>query len=203
MKIVLTIALALTLAACGARSDVDAVVEQAVAPALPLQPGETPAIRGLVNKWAAHYSLPRSLVHRIIQRESDYRPAARSGPYWGIMQILPATARNMGMEGHPRQLLDADTGLKYSLRYMRGAWMLSGGDERVAVQWYARGYYFEAKRQGLLQETGLRGGLWQAYDRGEAEMPPIDAAGRLLPPEPPCTPRTGIAAALRGTGCPA
>ena len=189
---------ALTLAGC-ARAP-----EPAPEPvqALPLFPGETPAVRALIDKWADHYDLPVTLVHRIVQRESDYRPGARSGPYWGIMQILPATARNMGMEGHPRQLLEADVGLKYSLRYMRGAWMLSGGDEATAVQWYARGYYFEAKRQGLLQETGLRGGLWQRYDRGEAAMPPIDARGRLLPPEPPCEPRTGLAAALRGTGCP-
>ncbi|MFN3577460.1 MAG: lytic transglycosylase domain-containing protein, partial [Tabrizicola sp.] len=25
-----------------------------------------------------------------------------------------------------------------------------------AVMWYARGYYYEAKRLGLLEETGLR-----------------------------------------------
>jgi len=140
-------------------------------------------------------------VHRIIQRESDYRPEARSGPYWGIMQILPATARNMGMVGHPRQLLKADTGLKYSLRYMRGAWMLSGGDEARAVQWYARGYYFEAKRQGLLRQTGLRGELWQRVDAGTATMPLIDENGRILPVPEVCEPRTGLAAALRGTGC--
>ena len=199
MRRIALIAATVLLAGCGAANEATAPVD---APrALPLQPGETPRIRTLVNKWADHYDLPRSLVHRIIQRESDYRPAARSGPYWGIMQILPATARNMGMEGHPSQLLKADVGLKYSLRYMRGAWMLSDGDETTAVQWYARGYYFEAKRQGLLQETGLRGDLWQRIDRGEAEMPPIDADGNLLPPTPPCEPRRGLAAALAGTGC--
>jgi hypothetical protein len=32
---------------------------------------------------------------------------------------------------------------------------VSDGDEARAVQWYARGYYFEAKRRGLLKETGL------------------------------------------------
>ncbi|MDX1780914.1 MAG: lytic transglycosylase domain-containing protein, partial [Thalassovita sp.] len=31
------------------------------------------------------------------------------------------------------------------------------GDEDKAVMWYARGYYYEAKRRGLLRETGLRG----------------------------------------------
>ncbi|MGL4321492.1 MAG: lytic transglycosylase domain-containing protein, partial [Paracoccaceae bacterium] len=41
-------------------------------------------------------------------------------------------------------------------RYLRGAWLVSGGDEAEAVGWYARGYYYEAKRLGLLEETGLR-----------------------------------------------
>lgn len=194
----LLIACTVLLAACSSAPEPEAEV---TVPEPPLYPGETQEVRLLVNKWADYYDLPRSLVHRIIQRESDYRPAARSSLYWGIMQILPATARNMGMEGHPRQLLDADTGLKYSLRYMRGAWMLSGGDERVAVQWYARGFYFEAKRQGLLYETGLRGDLWQKYDRGEVEMPPIDERGRLLPPEPPCEERTGLSRAIAGPRC--
>ncbi|WP_367274979.1 transglycosylase SLT domain-containing protein [uncultured Jannaschia sp.] len=195
----LLVALLVTLAACVSTPDPEPVAP----PAPALYPGETPEIRVLVNKWADHYDLPRSLVHRIVQRESDYRPAARSGPYYGIMQILPATARNMGMQGNPSQLLDADTGLKYSLRYMRGAWMLSGGDEATAVQWYARGFYYEAKRQGLLQETGLRGGLWQRYDAGEAQMPPIDANGRLIttPPEPDCVPATGFAGLLGAEAC--
>jgi soluble lytic murein transglycosylase-like protein len=165
-----------------------------------LYPGETSRMRALVRKWAAYYDLPESLLHRVIQRESDYRARARNGPYWGIMQILPATARNMGMRGDPAQLLDADTGLKFSARYLRGAWMVSDGDEHEAMMWYARGYYFEAKRRGLLEETGLRGNLWQRYDRDEADMPAIGPRGRLLP-DTPCTPRTGLAAVLAGTGC--
>ena len=166
-----------------------------------LYPGETPGMRALVNKWADHYDLPPSLVHRVIQRESDYRAGARNGPYWGIMQILPATARNMGMRGDPAQLLEAETGLKYSLRYLRGAWMVSDGDEHAAMMWYARGYYYEAKRRGLLAATGLRGNLWQKVDAGQASVPPLDPAGNVLPPEPPCVPRTGLQAALQGTGC--
>ena len=37
------------------------------------------------------------------------------------------------------------------------AWLVSGGDIDRAIGWYARGYYYEAKRLGLLEETGLRG----------------------------------------------
>jgi soluble lytic murein transglycosylase-like protein len=94
----------------------------------------------------------------VIQRESDYRAGARNGPYYGLMQILPQTARTMGYEGPDSGLLDAETNLQYAGRYLRGAWLVSGGDEDKAIMWYARGYYYEAKRLGLLVETGLRAG---------------------------------------------
>ena len=120
-----------------------------------LYPNETPQLRSLINRYADGYAVPRSLVHRVIQRESDYRPAARNGPYWGMMQILPQTARTMGHRGPPSELLDAETNLRWAVKYLRGAWMVSDGDEAEAVGWYARGYYYEAKRQCLLVETGL------------------------------------------------
>ena len=43
-----------------------------------------------------------------------------------------------------------------AVKYLRGAWLVSGGDRDEAVGWYAKGYYYEAKRKGLLEETGLR-----------------------------------------------
>jgi soluble lytic murein transglycosylase-like protein len=124
----------------------------------PLHPNETPELRVLINKWADFYDVPRSLVHRQIIRESTHRPGVRNGPYYGLMQILPATARGMGHRGPASELLDADTNLKYAVKYLRGAWMVSDGDQDKAVMWYARGYYYEAKRRGLLVETGLRSG---------------------------------------------
>ncbi len=126
--------------------------------ALPLYPNETPELRAKINKWADHYALPRSLVHRLAIRESTHNPKARNGPYYGLLQILPATARTMGFRGPPRALLDADTNLEFALKYLRGAWLLSDGDETRAIKWYARGYYYEAKRLGMLVETGLRDG---------------------------------------------
>jgi hypothetical protein len=42
------------------------------------------------------------------------------------------------------------------VKYLRGAWLVSGGNQDRAVGWYAKGYYDEAKRKGLLEETGLR-----------------------------------------------
>lgn len=140
----------LLAAACGRRTE---RMEFANAD---LHPGETPEMRALIRKYAGIHGIPESLLHRVIQRESDYNPGARNGPYYGLMQILPQTARTMGYQGPPEGLLDAETNLMYAGKYLRGAWMVSGGDEDAAIGWYARGYYYEAKRMGLLEETGLR-----------------------------------------------
>lgn len=121
-----------------------------------LNPGETPQMRALIRKYAKIHDIPESLLHRVIQRESNYNPAARNGPYYGLMQILPQTARTMGYRGTPSGLLDAETNLRYAGRYLRGAWLVSRGSQSKAVMWYAKGYYYEAKRMGLLEETGLR-----------------------------------------------
>jgi soluble lytic murein transglycosylase-like protein len=148
----LLLALLLTLAACGARDAPETVTRFQP----PLYPNETPELRGLIETYAAAYDVPVDLVQRVVIRESTHRPEARNGPYYGLMQILPQTARTMGHDGPPSELLDAETNLKYAVKYLRGAWMLSDGSHDTAVSWYARGYYYEAKRRGMLEETGLR-----------------------------------------------
>ncbi len=144
----LLVSSAAALVACGRRP---AAVSRA-----PMAPGATPEMMALVAKYADIHGIPESLIHRVIQRESDYNPGARNGPYYGLMQILPQTAQTMGYDGPPEGLLDAETNLMYAGKYLRGAWLVSGGSEERAVMWYAKGYYYEAKRMGLLYETGLR-----------------------------------------------
>ena len=144
------LALPLALAACGSGSGPEPASRAG------LHAGETPEMRALIRRYAAIHEIPESLLHRVIQRESGYNPAARNGPYWGLMQIMPQTAATMGYRGPPSGLLDAETNLKYAGRYLRGAWLVSRGDQDRAVMWYSRGYYYEAKRMGLLYETGLR-----------------------------------------------
>ncbi|WP_438955728.1 transglycosylase SLT domain-containing protein [Cognatiyoonia sp.] len=139
----------LALTGCGRR-------RTTVSNAVPLYPNETPELRRLINKYARVHDIPVTLLHRVIIRESTHRPWARNGPYYGLMQILPETAHTMGHRGPADGLLDAETNLKYAGKYLRGAWLLSDGSEETAVMWYARGYYYEAKRRGMLVETGLR-----------------------------------------------
>lgn len=109
----------------------------------------------LIAKYAAHYEVPESLVRRVVKRESNFNPQARNGPYWGLMQILPQTAKGMGYKGTAQGLLDAETNLKYAVKYLRGAYLVADGNHDQAVRFYARGYYYDAKRMGLLDETGL------------------------------------------------
>ncbi len=115
----------------------------------------SPELDALIARYAAHYDVPVSLVRRVVQRESTFNPAARNGPYWGLMQIRHDTARSMGYQGPPEGLLDAETNLNYAVRYLRGAYITAGGNHDMAVRHYARGYYYAARDQGLLEETGL------------------------------------------------
>ena len=147
--------IAFLLTACGIGSSDMAPPSDDPFADVPLFPGETEEMRLLINKYAQVHGIPAELLHKVIQRESDYRAGARNGPYWGLMQILPATARQMGHEGPPESLLDAETNLIYAGRYLRGAYLVADGDIDDAVMWYARGYYYAARDKCLLIETGL------------------------------------------------
>ena len=140
------------LAACGSKG-----AGQSRHPDAGLYPNETPELRRLIKTYARRYDVPVDLVQRVILRESRHIPGARNGPYYGLMQIALPTAKTMGYNGSARGLLNAETNLKYGVKYLRGAWLLADGSYDRAVKWYSQGYYYEAKRRGMLDETGLRG----------------------------------------------
>lgn len=109
----------------------------------------------LMAHYADYYGVPEALVRRVAKRESTFNPRASNGPYLGLMQISLPTARGMGYRGGREGLLDAETNLKYAVRYLRGAFVVAGGDHAKADRLYQSGYYYHAKRAGLLDETGV------------------------------------------------
>ena len=109
----------------------------------------------LIDKYAAIYEVPVDLVRRVVRRESNFNPTAFNRGHYGLMQIKHATARGMGYQGSAKGLFDAETNLKYSVKYLRGAFMVAGGNHDRADRLYQTGYYYDAKRKGLLDETGL------------------------------------------------
>ena len=151
---------ALLLGGCSAAglSKMVGVTHASLAP----QPASTPVpgnhgnLDGLIARYAAINGVPASLVHRVVRRESSYNPRARNGPYYGLMQISYATAKSMGYRGQASGLLDAETNLKYAVKYLAGAYLVGNSNHDQAVRNYSRGYYYDAKRKGLLEEAGLR-----------------------------------------------
>ena len=63
---------------------------------------------------------------------------------------MVADAQGVGYRGAPSGLLDADTNLKYAVAYLANAWLVAGGNPDRAIALYASGYYYEARRKGLL-----------------------------------------------------
>ncbi|RWO51455.1 lytic transglycosylase domain-containing protein [Mesorhizobium sp.] len=112
-------------------------------------------IERLIEKYAVLYQVPVDLVRRVVKRESTFNPKAYSRGHWGLMQIKHATARGMGYDGPASGLFDAETNLKYAVKYLRGAWLVAGGNAKRADRLYQSGYYYDAKRKGMLEQTGL------------------------------------------------
>lgn len=107
-------------------------------------------INGLIRKYAEFYEIPEALVHRVVHRESRYNPAAFNKGHYGLMQIKYNTAKSMGYRGPASGLFDAENNIKYAVKYLKGAWLVADRDSDGAVRLYARGYYYDAKRKGML-----------------------------------------------------
>lgn len=137
----------LLLAGCATPPEAEAPSEAAV----PAFSGHG-ALDERIAHYAAVYDVPEALIHRSVQRESGYVPTRRHGPYWGLMQIRLDTARGVGYRGTARGLLDADTNLKYAVAYLANAYLVAGGDSDRALRLYAAGFYYEARRKGLLDQ---------------------------------------------------
>lgn len=154
---------------------------QTAQPALPgaAGPAQLPYADGrvqrLIDHYARAYHLRKEFVRRVVARESKGNPAARNGEYWGLMQISCPTAKTMGYRGPAQGLLDAETNLRYGVKYLAGAYRAADKNEHLALRLYASGFYDLAKRKGLLEATGLRDG-----PRALKTAPPL--TGQDTPP---------------------
>jgi soluble lytic murein transglycosylase-like protein len=138
--------------------------------ALPAAAADRATIDALVVQHARAHGVPEALVHRVIRRESGYNPRASSRGNLGLMQIRYATARGMGYTGPASGLLDANTNMTYAVAYLANAYKVAGGNPDRAVALYAGGYYYEAKRKGLLR--ALRTGVSDPVATGSITQSP-------------------------------
>ncbi|OBZ93027.1 lytic transglycosylase [Pararhizobium polonicum] len=115
-----------------------------------------PELDRLIAYYAKLNNIPEELVHRVVKRESTYNPRAYHAGNYGLMQIRYNTAKGLGYEGPAEGLFDAETNLKYATKYLAGAWMVADNQNDGAVKLYASGYYYHAKRKGLLETLGMK-----------------------------------------------
>ena len=98
------------------------------------------ALKPMIARHAAANGLPYELADAIIRLESRYNAGARNGPNMGLTQINLRTAQSLGYQGAAAGLLDADTNLRYGLKYLAGAYRLAGGDTCGTILRYQFGH---------------------------------------------------------------
>jgi soluble lytic murein transglycosylase-like protein len=87
---------------------------------------------------AAHRNgVPVALAHAVAKRETNYRCHARGRDgEQGIMQVMPATARSVGVHGN---LFNCRIGAEAGVRYLKLALRKSGGHYGHAATLYNAG----------------------------------------------------------------
>jgi soluble lytic murein transglycosylase-like protein len=88
----------------------------------------------LIGPLARHFGVDPSLVHAVVSAESGYEPAARSRKgALGLMQLMPATARQYGVSDP----FDPQANLEAGIRHLRS--LLDRYDVGLALAAYNAG----------------------------------------------------------------
>ncbi len=99
----------------------------------------------LIRRTAKLHQLPPALVKAVIRAESNFDPAARSHKgAMGLMQLMPQTAREMGV-GDPWR---AEENIRGGTRYLR-AMVNRFGDVRLALAAYNAGPHNVDRYKGI------------------------------------------------------
>jgi soluble lytic murein transglycosylase-like protein len=96
-------------------------------------------LSALIRSYSAQNAVPFWLADAIIRIESRYNAGARNGPHMGLTQIHTATARSLGYAGEAAGLLDAETNLRFGIKYIATAYRLAGGDTCGTILRYQAG----------------------------------------------------------------
>lgn len=95
-----------------------------------------PNIRQSIRNAATKYAISEELIQSVIQAESSYRPDAVSpAGAQGLMQLMPATAKELGVSDP----FDVDQNIDGGTRYLRKMMNRFGGDIKLALAAYNAG----------------------------------------------------------------
>ena len=88
---------------------------EAATTAAPVRTVEIPAAyRAIITQLAEAHGVDARLIHAVISVESAYRPRARSAKgARGLMQLMPATARQYGVRNAYKEAANLDAGVRH------------------------------------------------------------------------------------------
>jgi hypothetical protein len=105
-----------------------------------------PPFHEQVIEAAQTYEVDPALIHAIIQAESNYNPEAVSHRgAQGLMQLMPTTARWLGVADSFDPALNIDGGVRYFKRLLDRF----DGDEKLALAAYNAGSRYVRKYKGI------------------------------------------------------
>ncbi len=120
--------------------------------------GNTPAaekhrILDSINKAAACYGLPPALIKAVVKAESNYQIRAVSpAGAQGLMQLMPATARELGVTDP----FDIDQNINGGAQYLRNMLDQFDGDVHLALSAYNAGPGTVARYNGAVPYAETR-----------------------------------------------
>ncbi len=97
-------------------------------------------LKPLIVRYATQHNVPYELADAVVRIESRYNPGARNGPNLGLTQVNFRTAQSLGYTGDAAGLFDAETNLRFGLKYLAQAYKLAGGDLCGAILRYQGGH---------------------------------------------------------------
>lgn len=97
--------------------------------------------REIAKSEAEKRGLPPEIADAVMRVESNYNPDARGrdGEY-GLMQVMPPTARILGLTGPIEQLADPEINIRLGVHYLADAWRLGKGEICTATMKYRAGH---------------------------------------------------------------
>ena len=164
------------------------------AAAQPKRPAETlppdADIQDLIDHAARKYNVDPNLVHAVVKVESNYNQFAVShAGAEGLMQLVPSTARRLGVSNS----FDARQNIEAGVRYLKYLQTLYGNNMRLALAAYNAGEGAVTRYQGIpryretenyLVQVGRR---WGELNRGR--KPAATAPKKVEPASQPASTR--------------
>lgn len=97
-------------------------------------------LQRLAWKINEELGLPHMMLPAVAQKESKWDPRAMSDAgARGLTQLMPGTARELGLEKH--EVYDPEASLRAGAEYLKKMLKMKGGDVKAALAAYNRGPY--------------------------------------------------------------